>query len=202
MGVSRTPKKSRSNINKKLMRKATNQAQGEAMTELLLRLISHWSLDQVNTISQQSGFVCIEIGKNLYRVGKFNLLRQNDTSWIVSDIDNRRIHDFYVKQAAVFYCLYESQSKFKKSAEFLQSDTELGAIAQEVHYLTERLQRAQRKADGFAIDLYQARLSYARPLLETLQTNMQKTITAAKYSKHVWETNHETTRYSHKTNVS
>ena len=184
------------------MRKATNQAQGEAMTEVLLRLISHWSLDQVNTISRQSGFVCIEIGKNQYRVGKFNLLRRHDTSWLVSDIDNRRIHDFYVKQAAVFYCLYETQSKFKKSAEFLQSDIELGNIAHEVNYLTERLQRARGKADGFAIDLYLARLSYASPLLETLQTNMQKTITAAKYSKHVWETNHETARYSHKTNVS
>ena len=202
MGVSRTPKKSRNNINKKLMRKATHQAQGEAMTEVLLRLVSQWSLDQVNALSRQNGFVCIEIGKNQYRVGKFNLTKQHDNSWLVSDMDQRRVHDFYVRQAAVFYCLYETQTNFKKSAEFLDSDRELGNIAQEVDQLTENLTRARRKSDSFAIDLYLARLSYARPLLETLQTNMQKTITAAKYSKHVWETNHETTRHSHKTNIT
>jgi hypothetical protein len=202
MGVSRTPKKSRNNVNKKLLRKATHQAQGEAMTEVLLRLVSHWSQDQVNLLSRQNGFVCIETGKNQYRVGRFNLLRRHETSWLVTDMDQRRIHDFYIKQAAVFFCLYETQSKFKNSSEFLQSDKELGNIAEEVHHFTEKLQQARRKADSFAIDLYLARLSYAQPLLETLQTNMQKTITAAKYSKHVWETNHETTRYSHKTNIT
>jgi hypothetical protein len=202
MGVSRTPKKSRNNVNKNLMRKATQQAQGEAMAELLVRLVSHWSLEQVNALSKQSQFVCIETGKNQYRVGKFNLLQQHENSWLVTDLEQRRIHDFYVKQAAVFYCLYETQAKFTKSAEFLDSDRELGNIAQEVIQLTENLQRARRKSDSFAIDLYLARLSYARPLLETLQTNMQKTITAAKYSKHVWEKNHETARYSYKTNIS
>ena len=202
MGVSRTPKKSRNNVNKKLMRRATHQAQGEAMTEVLLRLVSQWSLDQVNTLSRQHGFVCIEIGKNQYRVGKFNLHKRHDTSWVVTDMDQRRVHDFYIRQAAVFFCLYETQARFKNSADFLQGDKQLGKIADEVNHYTEKLQQAQRKGDGFAIDLYLARLSYARPLLETLQTNMQKTITAAKYSKHVWETNHETTRYSHKTNIT
>lgn len=201
-GVSRTPKRFRKKVNKKLLHKATQQATAEAMTELLARLVSHWSLDQINSLSRKNGFVCIDLGNNCYRIGKFNLQGLQENQWAVKDLDNRLIHNFYVKQAAVFYCLYETQAMFKKSMEFLQNDRNLGNVAQEVAYLTHKLTQARKKADNFATDLYLARLSAVRPLLENLQTNMQKTITVAKYSKHVWEPNHETARYSNKTNVS
>ena len=56
------------------------------------------------------------------------------------------------------------------------------------------LKSAIENKDTFKQDLYIARLSYAAPKLELLETNLQKSIISAKYSK-VWEfNNHETTR--------
>lgn len=186
MGTSRTSKKQRP-TNKKLLARAQEQATQEAMKEVLYRLLNHWGLKELDKFSINTNFVCLQTGKNTYRVGRFNLQKQLENSWVVTDLYDQFISDFYNKQAAVFYCLFETRHMYTRAAELRSSDFELGRAEQELVQLTQHLHTATRKKDPFACDLYHARLSNIRPKVEQLQSNLQKTIIRAKYSK-VWET--------------
>ena len=193
MGESHTTKKRRRTKPRKLAEQATTQATVETVAELMAYFVEKWSRQQLLQLAQANHFVCLDLAQDFYRVGKFNLRKQNGNIWAVSNLDNRLIHNFQNKQAAVFYCLYESRHLYHKAMEFLQNDQELARIQLQVNEYLVQLHLAQKRKDSFKQDLYLARLSNATPMLELLETNLQKTINGAKYSK-VWETNHETAR--------
>jgi hypothetical protein len=194
MGELHTTKKRRRKKNQNLLDRATNQAAAETITEVMAHFLEKWTKKELATLALNNQFICIDVGRDLYRVGRFNLQRQAEKRWIVMDMTGKIIHEFYNKQAAVFYCLYESKHMFHKAHQFLYSDLELGRTYLQVTEYLAQLRLAQQRKDSFKVDLYLARLSFSQPKLELLETNLQKTIISAKYSK-VWETNnHETAR--------
>jgi hypothetical protein len=149
--------------------------------------VSAWSAKELDRMSSQQDFVCLALGKNFYRVGRYNLEKQHNGDWLVTDLDGYVIHAFYSQHAAVFYCLFETKKIFHKAREFMQCDQAVYKARLEVAYLQEKLQKSMRKKDFFSADVFQARLSDMLPKLEAVETNLQKTLIAAKYSK-VWET--------------
>jgi len=188
MAVSTTQKKCHKKFNKKLFAKATQQATTETVEQLLLGLISAWSARELDRMSSsRDQFVCLALGKDFYRVGRFNLEKQKNDDWQVSDLDGCLVHNFYSQHAAVFYCLFETKKVFHKAKEFIQCDQAVYKAQLEVTYLREKLQKAVQKKDFFSADVFRARLSDMLPKLEALQTNLQKTLNGAKYTK-VWET--------------
>ena len=194
MGASHTTKKRRKKHNPQLAERATFQAAVETTAEIMARLLEKFTREELTRLSASREFVCVDLARNLYRVGRFNLQKVSTTCWIVKDSNGRVIHEFYNCQAAVFYCLYESRSSFKRANEFLQTDIDLGRTHHEVNEYLAHLRTAVKNKDSFKQDLYLARLSWVKPRLEQLESNLQKSITSAKYSK-VWETNnHETAR--------
>lgn len=198
MGTSRTSKKRKKPLNKKVYAKAQEQATDETVSELLRRFVTHWGNKELAKLSTSTTFVCLEIDKNLYRVGRFNLLKQSDHSWVVSDLDGNIVHNFFNHQAAVFYCLCETKKIYHKAYEFLSADRDVGKLHQELKYLEYKLKKAQQQANQWNQQLYIARISWVRPRLDLLQTNLQKTIIAAKYTKSLFgNLHHETVRHSH-----
>jgi len=194
MGELHTTKKRRRKKNQNLLERATKQATAETITEVMAHFLEKWTKQELANLASNNQFICIDVARDMYRVGRFNMLRLEETRWSVTNLDNKLVHDFYNKQAAVFYCLYESRNLFHKAQEFLQGDIELGRTQLQVKEYLAQLRLAEQKKDSFRQDLYLARLSFSRPKLELLETNLQKTIISAKYSK-VWETkNHETAR--------
>lgn len=194
MGASHTTRKRRKKSNPKLAERATFQAAAETAAEIMARMLEKWTKSELSKLASTSEFICLDLARNLYRVGKFNLKKESANSWAVKDPHGKVIHNFYNCQAAVFFCLYESKQAFKRASEFLHTDIALGRITSEINEYIAQLRTAVQKNDCFKQDLYIARLSDARPKLEQLESNLQKSIISAKYSK-VWETkNHETAR--------
>jgi hypothetical protein len=187
MAVSTTAKKRHKKFNKKIYEKATKLATDEAVEQVLLGYLSIWSTKELNRICAVHDFVCVPLGKDHYRVGRFDLEKQPNGYWLVSDCDGYAQHEFGNQQAAVFFCLYETRHLYARAREFKDCDNELSKTRQEVNYLREKLRRASLKKDNFGIDLFQARLSNMLPKLLVCETNLQKTLISAKYSK-VWET--------------
>lgn len=194
MVASTTTKKHRKKFNKKLYEKATEQATVEAVTEVMSRILVQWTSQQLDKLAYDKEFVCVDLGKHIYKIGKFSLHRHHETSWVVKNAFLEPIYDFYNKQAAVLFCLYETREMFHKSQEFLNYDRELGSLQEQVNYYVMRYKKAVKKRDNFGSDLYLARLSCAKPLLENVQTNLQKSIITAKYSKAFGEIKNETAR--------
>jgi hypothetical protein len=194
MGASHTTKKRRKKHNPQLAERAAFQAAVETTAELMARLLEKFTREELAKLASSKEFICVDLARNLYRVGRFNLQKVSQSCWIVKDSNGRVIHNFFNCQAAVFYCLYESRQAYKRASEFLQTDIELGRTHHQVNEYLAHLRTAVKNKDCFKQDLYTARLSWAKPKLELLESNLQKSITSAKYSK-VWETNnHETAR--------
>ena len=193
--MSRTTKKYRpKKFDKQLYERAQQQATIETAASVLALFLEHWSKVELEKLVAQQQFVCVDVRRNIYKVGRYDLHKIADTAWSVRNFGGKVIHEFCNKQAAVFFCLYDSRNHLQKSRELLNQDLEFGKAKAEVDFYSEQLHQAMQKKDGFKQDLYLARLSWVRPRMELCETNLQKTITAAKYSK-VWETNnHETTR--------
>ncbi len=187
MAESTTAKKRHKKINKRVYEKAKKLATDEAMEQVLLGYLAIWSAKELDKICNRHDFVCLLLGKDHYRVGRFNLLKQPNQFWLVSDIDGYIKHEFLNQQAAVFFCLYETKQLYTQARELLDNDEALTRTQQEADFLREKLRRSAAKKDTFHMDLYQARLSDILPKLSACKTNLQKTLISAKYSK-VWET--------------
>lgn len=194
MGASRTTRKRRKKTPEQLYEMAQTQAATEAVAEIVARLLDQWTRSELIKLAVSNHFVCIDLARNIYRVGRFNLQKYKNNRWLVKSPDGSIVHIFYNKQAAVFYCLYETKQQFTKAKEFLAMDSDLGRTQEQVAEYASHLQLAITRNDTFKQDLYLARLSWARPKLALLESNLEKSILSAKYSK-VWEiNNHETTR--------
>lgn len=194
MGASHTTRKRRKKHTPNLAERATYQAAVETAAEIMARMLEKWTKSELSKLASSSEFICLDLARNLYRVGSFNLKKESANCWVVKDSAGRVVHNFFNCQAAVFYCLYESKQAFKRAGEFLHTDIALGRTHHEVNEYLAQLRTAVKNKDCFKQDLYIARLSEARPKLEQLESNLQKSIISAKYSK-VWETkNHETAR--------
>jgi hypothetical protein len=169
-----------------LQRQAEQQAVVETMAHVMVGFLDHWTKKELAELSRANTVVCLQISKDHYKIGQFYLSRITDAAWNVSDQYNEHVHEFYSKQAAVFYCLFETSGKYPSANELLVLDRQLKKLKQEIDLYYEHLKKAVENKDEWKQDLYLARLSDVRPRMEYSRTNLQKTISHAKYSK-VWE---------------
>lgn len=192
--MGKLPITKKSQTNRRLLERASHTATAEVVTEVFARILDRWTRKELDALVSNKEFVCIDVGKNSFLVGKHTLRKQKDNSWLVKTQTGTSVHAFLYAQAAVFYCLFDNKNQFHRAREFLQADYEIGRTLRQIEEYTHGLKTAIKAKNTFKQDLFLARLSDAQPRLENLKTNMQKTIYGAKYSK-VWETkNHETAR--------
>jgi hypothetical protein len=183
MAGSRTTKRRPSRH--ELQQRAEKQAAIEVMTNVMMGLLDHWSKEELTRLSSNGTLVCIQTGKNNYRIGQYNLQR-HPIGWHVQHYHGHDAQDFFNKQAAVFYCLYCSRNKYHTAREFLLEDQNLGLLQSELDMLYQQLKLAVERKDEWKQDLYLARLSWTKPQFEYARDNLQKKVNSAKYSK-VWE---------------
>ena len=184
MAASRTRKKhTKKKFNPQIYNRAREQAEAEVVTEILARFMNLWSRKQLDLLAQEREFVCMDLGRDIYQVGKYYLERQQEHSWIVRNRYKETVHDFYNRQAAVLYCLFDSRNQIHRAYDFLRQDQELARLSNQMREYNDLLKKASKKQDIFRQDLYIARISWVRPILEEAQINLEKTINGAKYSK-------------------
>ena len=184
MATSHTTKK-RYSSPRELKERAEKQAVVEVMTEVMTGLLDHWSREELNRLSFSNTMVCVQTGANTYRIGRYDLKRDG-LNWHVEMVNGSAIHNFFNKQAAVFYCLFSTRNKYQRAQEILLEDRHLSHLQGELDIYYQQLKTAIERKDEWKQDLYMARLSWCKPQLDHHRTNLQKLISSAKYSK-VWE---------------
>ena len=84
-----------------------------------------WSRKQLDRLAQDREFICMDLGRDLYQVGKYYLERQQEHSWVVKNRFHDKLYDFYNRQAAVLYCLFDSRNQIHKAIDFKKGHKDL-----------------------------------------------------------------------------
>jgi hypothetical protein len=161
-------------------------AMAEVMTDVMARLVTHWTRQELAELSRHGTVMCLKTGENSYRIGNYDLRKGTGGNWTVEHVDGAWIHDFCSKHAAVFYCIFDSKQRSSIARDLLNNDRHLALLKSTTDNYYEQLKRAVDRRDEWRQDLFAARLSSVFPQLETARANLEKTIAGAKYSK-VWE---------------
>ncbi len=164
----------------------------QALTQAV-KFLHQWTRKELSRLQTQ-GEVLILPGKNKnhYLIGRYQLQKQTDHCWSVSDAEVH-VHDFYDKRSALYYC-FGTQNKYSRHAEEVRSlDAELGRLTSDCVFYTHTAQQAVRAKNWAVYDIVQARLSQISSRLEYVQDQLEKTLRWAKYTK-TQDDSHETTR--------
>jgi hypothetical protein len=188
MAKSHTTKKRyhKHNKNDALKKQAESRAVAEVTANVMARFLDHWTQQELEALGRQNSVLCMEIKEGVYRIGKFYVTQNDAELWQVNNQYGDFVHKFYSKQAAVFYCLYDTRHKYNQARELLFGDQRLYSLKNQIDQYYVLLKKAIERRDEWRQDLYLARLSHTRPLFVDARDRLQKTIAHAKYSK-IWE---------------
>ncbi len=187
MAKFRTTKKRHKNVNNNALKKqAETRALAEVTANVMAHFLDHWTKQEIENLGCNESLLCLELQNGVYRIGKYFLAHQDSDLWQVNNEHGEYVHKFYSKQAAVFYCLYDTRHKYNQARELLFGDQRLFSLKTQIDQYYVLLKKAIERKDEWRQDLYLARLSHTRPLFADARDRLQKTITYAKYSK-IWE---------------
>jgi hypothetical protein len=147
--------------------------------------INQWTEHEVNALSVKDKMPYIYPIDNLgYIIGHYRVLN-NKTGWQVRTPD-RLVHTFTEKLSAVFYVLCELTRRYKLSGNLISSDSNVGRLRNDIIHYEASAKRARVNKDYERYDIWVARLSEATLLLNSANTELQKSLNTAKYIKY-WE---------------
>jgi hypothetical protein len=188
MVASPTTKKSHEVLSKKQLE------QVDQMIDIALGYIRHWKHKQLNQLHRHGHMIILPGSrKNEFTIGKYRMLGYNANCWTVWNHNNDRVHDFYDRRAAVFYCIAIQKNQFRDAQALLLADTEIGKLSMDRVFYERRLSQARREKNWMIYDVITARLTDTLIRLEPAQEQFEKNLRWAKYLK-TQDTPYETTR--------
>ena len=190
MATSHTKRKRSKNKKRPLL----DHPQVDAVLTEAVRFLHHWTQRELNKLNN-NGQVLILPGraKDDYLVGKYRLHKHNDRCWTVT-YDEKTVHDFYDRRAAMFYCMGTQGGQYtKKANEILMLDAVVGKLSSDWAHYAYTMTVAKKHQNWSQYDAMQARISEISSKLDYVQDQLEKSLKWAKYMKSQDES-HETTR--------
>ena len=166
----------------------------DAVLTEAVKFLQNWTHKELYRLNR-NGEVYILPGssKNSYLVGKYKLIKHNEHCWTVIQ-DDQRVHDFYDRRAALFYCMSTQAGRHTARAdEIRQLDGIVGKLISDSMHYTHSLDWAKRTKNWLLHDVVQARIIEISSKLEYHQEQLEKSLKWAKYNK-TQDGSHETTR--------
>ena len=190
--MAKSPTKRKRSKNKQ--RELLNHPQVNAVLTEAVKFLHHWTQRELHRLNSD-GQVYILPGrtKHDYLIGKYRLEKYNDHCWTVSR-DNERVHDFYDRRAALFYCMGTQGNRYTQRAdEILMLDSIVGKLSSDQQHYAHSLIWARKHQNWLQYDTVQARMAEISSKLEYVQEQLEKSLNWAKYKK-TQDGSHETTR--------
>lgn len=121
-----------------------------------------------------------------FQVGKYSVKEQG-TNWQVFNSFGELNKTFTGKKSAVTWCILEQSNIFSISDRLLDEDLKLSKLLQDQINYSYSKQKAIKKQDMFAVDVFNARLAETAIKLDRAKQDLEKTLIRAKYLKGIWE---------------
>jgi hypothetical protein len=171
---------------KRRKQKAYKLAEQQVAEEIMTTYLSWWSKQQIQTLVNTGELIMLPLpNSNGYRINQYDVYPDSG-AWAVDNKNNDKKILFSSKISAVMYCLLEYKKLYKRSIELRAQDQSVRRLDHDYQLYRHKYKSASAAHDGFAQDLYDARLSDVGPKLTAAQEYLDKLINSAKYIK-IWD---------------
>jgi hypothetical protein len=164
----------------------TDNQLGQLLVDLALDRIKNWTKREFRRISYRSDVpLCIEINDRTWVIGNYVIKNQGSHAYSVT-LDNKKLHIFYSRSAAIFYCALTSLHKFPLADRILLTDQETARRHEDTEFYRNKLNDSKIKLDDFKKLLYSTRYHESKLRLASARSELEKSLETAKYNK-IWE---------------
>lgn len=159
---------------------------GKFLVELAINKINTWAISEFNSLRHNDEFpVCLQITNKSWIVGNFIIKNQGPHCWPLY-CDNKLIHTFYSKQAAMYYAVFERMKLFKSSGTLLKADTAAMLASTNYEFYSSKITSINKKTDNFKAQLWRSRYLESKYKFRNAHQELEKRLQSAKYNK-IWD---------------
>jgi hypothetical protein len=164
----------------------TNNQLGQIIIDLALDKIKSWTKQEYRRIRSRSRVpLCIEINKNTWTIGSY-VIRHQGTHIYRVDLNGNKVHIFYSRAAAIFYCALTTLNQFRLADSIIRADQETARRYEDTEFYREKLNNKTTKLDDFKKQLYSTRYYESKLSLANARRELEESLDSAKYIK-IWE---------------
>lgn len=158
---------------------------GQTIVNLAIKEIKLWATKELNYLRYSLNKPLIfPINEKNWLIGNF-IIKAVDTYRFEVKKENKLIHIFYSKKAAVLYTIFEKTKNYTAANDILTKDKIAAKNYDEYIFYKSKLD-GKSKIDPFKYQLWQARYQNSKFQLAAAQRDLTKTISNAKYMK-IWD---------------
>jgi hypothetical protein len=171
---------------KQRKQQAYHLAEQQVAEELMATYLNWWSKQQIQTLINTGELIMLPLpNSNGYRINQYDVYPEFGW-WSVANKNTDRKIIFSSKISAVMFCLLECKKIYSRSMELHTQDQTVRKLDQEYQMYRHKYKSASAAHNGFAQDLWLARLSDVGPRLTAAREYLDKLINSAKYIK-IWD---------------
>jgi hypothetical protein len=162
----------------------TKDQLGKLFVDLAIHKIENWTESHLINLRKSKDFpLCFPISNIRWIVGLFTIEKKDDKCWEVIK-DNRLIHEFYSRQSAFFYTIFDSTRYYSISQNLLNSDRNCAKYSNEIDLFSSKLMTKNLSKDRREFLII--RLTNAKIEFEKARNELKKSLNRAKYHK-LWD---------------
>ena len=163
---------------------STKSDLGKLLVNLAINKVEHWAQREFNNIRNSNKFpICIQLTDKSWIIGNYELHQLGPHKWRVVQ-DEKDIHTFYSKIAAIYYAIFCKLHYFKTADNLLNHDSKVGKYCNDYEFYGARLKST--KIDNFKYHLFLSRYLEAKSKFDLSRIELEKTLQNAKYNK-IWD---------------
>ena len=144
-----------------------------------------WARKEYNKLPQHSYPIFLEITDKSWLVGSYTLTQLGQHSWQLVQ-DDKIVHIFYSKQAAVFYAVFTKFKQYSTADNILTADRTTAKLKDELDFYTGKLAKNRKSTDSFKLQLWQSRYVDTKTRFQSAREELEKRLNSAKYNK-IWD---------------
>lgn len=149
--------------------------------EFSFQYVKSWTKKELKKYINQP--IVIPYSDYGFFVGPYVINGLNKNCWNVSLNDGQQIGDFVDKSAAIFYCLYNVDGKYKKADEIYTIDSALGRLDNNLLFYEKSMQHAEKNKNKAKHEIMLNRYIDAKFKRKECLILLKKTLISAKYMK-------------------
>ena len=159
---------------------------GKFLVELAIDKIESWAATEFNNLRHNEEFpVCLQISNKSWVIGNFKIKNNGPHYWTLYN-DGKFVHNFYSKQAAMYYAVFEKMKLYSSSEKLLTADKNLVLATSDFDFFTAKLIKINKKTDEFKAQLWRSRYLESKSKVKFARQELEKRLLSAKYNK-LWD---------------
>ena len=169
-----------------IIESCTKNLLGQLIVDLALDRIKTWTRQEYRRLQSRSNVpLCVEINDKTWTIGYYVIRHQGSHAYSV-ELVNKKVHIFYSRAAAIFYCALTSLQKFQLADRILLADQETARRYEDTEFYRGKLNDKTIKLDEFKKLLYNTRYYESKLRLANARQELEESLETAKYNK-IWE---------------